>query len=170
MASILDKYPACEEFLRHRASAFSLPYEQVADFMEEGHKVYGIMVDTPLEAKTLITVAAMCNGAANLYVNTGGGILGAAQRHKRIAATARNLIHVADNCIELGEKTTSFDLPTIGFHFVYLFTTEGPYKIVMTEKLVAKGETNRTTLFNGYQALISELRYAQMKEMKAGQK
>ena len=151
-----------------RQAAYKYPKEKMLPSLPEGHTVYGLIVDTPLELKTLISIAAFANGAANLYVNSGGGVVGAAQRYKRVAQAARGLVLNANSCLSLGEKTKSFDLPVAGFHFVYLLTTDGVYKIVMSEKLVAK-DRQRAVLFNGYQSLIHELRYAQMKDRKLAQ-
>jgi hypothetical protein len=133
-------------------------------FMKEDSKVYGVVVDMPLAPKVLGSLVCFVNGAANLYFNMGGGVVGPSQRYRAVAHAARTLVLSAEQALPICEKVKGFDLPVGKFHYVYLLTRNGVYRTSIIPEELTENDTMKRMLFFCYQSVMSEIRTAQLKD------
>ncbi|MBQ8923036.1 MAG: hypothetical protein IJ060_12930 [Oscillospiraceae bacterium] len=164
--NFIRRIPVSKTYLTTRFQALHLSPSNFTQFMTKS-TVYGVVVDMPMAANVLTTLACYINGAANLYFNNGKDYSGAAQRYPGVVQAARVFVANAANYIEGLEPVENFELPAGGVHFAYILTTGGVYRLELTSS--SDTGTEKERLFkNLYHRLMNELRGAQLKDQAAG--
>ncbi len=120
---------------------------------------------TPTVMATLVCFA---NGAANLYFNLGGEYINSAQRYRGVAQASYDFVKNVSAHLGICEKTTKFDMPLAGKHYIYLLTKSGVFKTEISPNAISKEDEAKRRIFNMYQRVMGELRIAQMKDQAAG--
>ena len=69
-------YLVTESYLMTRGAALHFPAKQFSDMITDEYSVYGMVIDIPIDPRTLSTLVVYINGAANLYFNNGGSYTG----------------------------------------------------------------------------------------------
>ena len=77
-------YLVTENYLLTRGAALHFPAKQFSGMISDEHSVYGVVIDMPIDPRTLSTLVVYINGAANLYFNNGGSYTGASQRYQTV--------------------------------------------------------------------------------------
>ena len=77
-------YLVTEEYLMTRSAALHFPAKQFNGMLPSKDSVYGMVIDMPMDPRTVATLVVYINGAANLYFNNGGSYTGASQRYQSL--------------------------------------------------------------------------------------
>lgn len=167
----LDRYGACEAYLSSRIRGLTIPPVAVGVKLNADNQVYGAVIDMPMGRDLLTTLVVLMNGTANLYFNTGGGILGLGQRHQTVSSTVRSFLVSAGQALPACKHTREFDLPTHNTNYIYLLTRRGVYKMELNPTtMVTEPDKSKRFIFTMYQRILTELRTAQMKDRAEAQK
>ncbi len=164
----ISRAPVAKNYLVTRNQAIRISPSNFTQFMTK-NTVYGVIVDMPMAANFITTMACYVNGAANLYFSNGGDFSGAAQYYPGVVQAARVLVSNAVSYLEDAEKTTSYPLPAGRTHFVYILTTGGIYRLALNAT-AANQDPKQRLLINLYQRVMNELHQAQMKDKAADAK
>lgn len=161
------RIPVSRPFLTTRLSALRVPASHFTQYMTES-TVYGVVVDMPMGGNVITTLACYINGAANLYFSNGGDYSGAAQRYPGVVQATRLFVNFAPKMLTEGmAKTDSLELPATSYHYAYILTTGGIYRLALDHSAANKDPQERAFM-SLYQRVMGELRAAQMKDEAAG--
>ena len=161
---VLTHYIVTESYLMTRSAALHFPAKQFADMLHNENSVYGIVIDMPVDPKTLCTLVVYINGAANLYFNNGGSYTGASQRYQTVVQAGRILVANASRILSECQKTTSFALPTAQPHNIFLLTKSGIYEKRVMPSAIQSESNDMKAVYFLYQQLMRELRSSQLKD------
>ncbi|MFR1994884.1 hypothetical protein [Ruminococcus sp.] len=75
-----------------RSAALHFPAKQFNGMLPSKDSVYGMVIDMPMDPRTVATLVVYINGAANLYFNNGGSYTGASQRYQSLVQASRLLV------------------------------------------------------------------------------
>jgi hypothetical protein len=167
----LDRYAVCESYLMNRIRGLSVTPMAVGVKCNADNQVYGAVIDMPMGQDLLTTLVVSMNGTANLFFNTGGGVLGLGQKYSQVSSAVLSFLVSAGQALPSCTKTREYDLPTKRDHYIYLLTRRGVYKMVLDPKEMAK-ETDKSKrfIFTLYQRVLNELQNAQRKDRAIAQK
>jgi hypothetical protein len=73
----------------------------------------------------IVTVVAISDGTASVYLSSGGGSIGGGQSHDAIRKAAQKMVAAAVECRPQMRATDTFPLPTRGQIIFYALTDEG---------------------------------------------
>ncbi|NLK70941.1 MAG: hypothetical protein GX286_05820 [Clostridiales bacterium] len=162
---LLNRYPVTPNYLAARADAIAFEATEIKKMVPQDNEVYGLVIDLPMGPNLLSTLVCYANGAANIYYNNGGSLLGTSMKYRPVAHAARLLVLSAENCLADAEKVNSYDLPMGRMHYVYFLTKKGfIYRTVITPNNFNEEDKGRKLLFHLYQNVLAEIRIAQLKE------
>ena len=159
-----DRYGACENYLVSRIRALTLKPADIRYRAKADNQVYGVVVDMPMGQNMLSTLVVFANGAANLYFNTGGGMVNAASKYKMVAQAAVNFTGNAGKCLSVCERTITYDLPTGGTQYFHLLTRRGVYKVAINPSQLKEEDKEKRVLVHLCQEVMNQLRIAQLKD------
>ncbi|MGN1403983.1 MAG: hypothetical protein ACI4XB_06670 [Ruminococcus sp.] len=162
-------YLVTESYLMTRGAALHFPAKQFSDMITDEHSVYGMVIDIPIDPRTLSTLVVYINGAANLYFNNGGSYTGASQRYQTVVQAGRLLVANAPRILAESEKTDKFPLPTGQPHNIYLLTKGGIYEKTVLPTAIKEESADMQAVYFLYQQVMRELRSAQLKDRAAAQ-
>ncbi len=165
--STLDRYTTSQKYIVSRGKALTFPSTPFNQPIAPD-QVYGAVIDIPMSPTVLASLVCFINGSANLYFNLGGEYLNAAARYRGVAQASFDFIRMATDCLDCCTKTTKFDMPIAGKHYIYLLTKRGVYMTELSPNAIAKEDESKRKLYNMYQRVMSQLRVAQMKDQSAG--
>lgn len=160
-------YLVTESYLMTRGAALHFPAKQFSDMITDEHSVYGMVIDIPIDPRTLSTLVVYINGAANLYFNNGGSYTGASQRYQTVVQAGRLLVANAPRILTESEKTDKFPLPTGQPHNIYLLTKGGIYEKTVLPTAIKEESADMQAVYFLYQQVMRELRSAQLKDRAA---
>lgn len=160
-------YLVTESYLMTRGAALHFPAKQFSDMITDEHSVYGMVIDIPIDPRTLSTLVVYINGAANLYFNNGGSYTGASQRYQTVVQAGRLLVANAPRILAESEKTDKFPLPTGQPHNIYLLTKGGIYEKTVLPTAIKEESADMQAVYFLYQQVMRELRSAQLKDRAA---
>lgn len=165
--STLDRYVTSQKYIVSRGKALTFP---AAPFKQEikPDEVYGAVIDMPMSPTVLASLVCFINGSANIYFNLGGEYINAAARYRGVAQASFDFVRFATSCLDCCKKTTKFDMPIAGKHYIYLLTKRGVYITELSPDAIAKEDDTKKKLYNMYQRVMSQLRVAQLKDQAAG--
>lgn len=161
----LDRYGVCESYLLNRIRGLSVTPMAVGVKCNADNQVYGAVIDMPMGQDLLTTLVVSMNGTANLFFNTGGGVLGLGQKYPQVSSAVLSFLVSAGQALPSCTRTREFDLPTKKDNYIYLLTRKGVYKMVLdpTQMLTEKDKSKRF-IFNLYQRVLTELQNAQIRD------
>lgn len=162
-------YLVTESYLMTRGAALHFPAKQFSGMITDEHSVYGMVIDIPIDPRTLSTLVVYINGAANLYFNNGGSYTGASQRYQTVVQAGRLLMANAPRILAEAKKTDKFPLPTGQPHNIYLLTKGGIYEKTVLPTAIKEESADMQAVFFLYQQVMRELRSAQLKDRAAAQ-
>ena len=167
----LDRYGACQAYLTSRIKGLTIPPVAVGVKLNADNQVYGAVIDMPMGQNLLTTLVVLMNGTANLYFNTGGGVLGLGQRHQTVSSAVRSFLVSAGQVLPSCQHTREYDLPTHKINYIYLLTRRGVYKMELDpSQMLTETDKSKRFIFTMYQKILTELRIAQMKDRAEAQK
>ncbi|MCC8069372.1 MAG: hypothetical protein LIO71_06460 [Ruminococcus sp.] len=167
----LDRYGACEAYLSSRIRGLTIPPVAVGVKLNADNQVYGAVIDMPMGRDLLTTLVVLMNGTANLYFNTGGGVLGLGQKHQTVSSAVRSFLVSAGQALPSCTHTREYDLPTHKTNYVYLLTRRGVYKMELEPStMLTETDKSKRFIFSMYQKILTELRVAQMRDRAEAQK
>jgi hypothetical protein len=122
---------------------------------EEFPKVYGVLVDWPIEDQTA-TILAMRDGSASLYTTKKFGIIGGdavpAAKEAAIMCT-----RTAGHFLETAKPAKTFPYPKPGEVFFYFLTYDGVYLASAREEELFNEKDPHAVLFAWAQRVLTEL-------------
>lgn len=160
------RIPVSKNYLITRNQALRMPSSHFTQFMNKS-TVYGVIVDMPMSPNVITSLACYINGAANLYFSNGGDYSGAAVRYPGVVQAARVFVSNASLFIKDENRVQNLELPAGRFHYAYILTTGGIYRLVL-DHTAANTNVEERVFMNLYQRVMNELRGAQMKDQAAG--
>lgn len=161
----LDRYGVCESYLLNRIRGLSVTPMAVGVRCNADNQVYAAVIDMPMGQDLLTTLVVSMNGTANLFFNTGGGVLGLGQKYSKVSSSVLSFLASAGQVLSSCTKTREFDLPTKRDNYIYLLTRKGVYKMVLDPKeMVNEKDSSKRFIFSLYQKVLNELQVAQMRD------
>ena len=160
------KIPVSKPYLVTRNQALRLPSSHFTQFMKQS-TVYGVVIDMPMAANVITTLACYVNGAANLYFSNGGDYSGAAVRYPGVVQAARVLVNNAAMFAKDENRVQTLELPSGSLHYAYILTTGGIYRIAL-DHTTANMNPEERVFMSLYQRVLNELRGAELKDKAAG--
>ncbi|MCI0536922.1 MAG: hypothetical protein L0Z50_17040 [Verrucomicrobiales bacterium] len=159
-----SRYKTVEIYDRLRSRALTVRAEQVGAKKED--QVLAILMEmgTPEAVATLVAVV---DGAASLYLSSGGGIIGAGE-DKRPNAASRKLIRMAASFLKYMTKAEKTPLPREGFARFYVVTPSGLLTTEVKEEDLGGGRHALSPLFQTAHELITEIRLIDEQRGKKG--
>lgn len=155
-----------ENFLSLRNMVLSLNQEKPEGLIPTKAGSYAVIMET-CYPDYLFTLVAISDGAASVYFNNGGGIIGAGQ-HPEVCSQAVGLLEFAEkNKIHL-MKTNEHPLPKINFVRFYLITQDGTYTHEALENDLGNNQSELSELFFCTHKLLTSIREAEEGLQKQG--
>jgi hypothetical protein len=119
-------------------------------------RVYGILMDWPLDEVTA-TVFSASDGAASLYTTSTFGIIGG-QNHESVRTAAKKFVKAADPFYDTATPTTEYPYPASDRVRFYLLTFDG-VRVIDTDLAAINNRTGKyAKLFGLAQDVLTELR------------
>jgi len=132
------------------------PQEAGAKPTNEFPRVYGILMDWPIEEQ-IATVFSSSTGAASLYTTSTFGIIGG-EGHETVRVAAQTFVGASDRYLADAGPATEFPYPGADRVRFYLLTFEG-VRVIETDLASITTDTNKyAELFGLGQAVLTELR------------
>jgi hypothetical protein len=123
---------------------------------EEFPRVYGVLMDWPLDEVTA-TVFSASDGAASLYTTSTFGIIGG-QGHESVRTAAKKFVKAADRFYDAATPTTEYPYPASDRVRFYLLTFDG-VRVIDTDLASINNHTGKyAKLFGLAQDVLTELR------------
>lgn len=161
----LDRYGVCESYLLNRIRGLSVTPVAVGVKCNADNQVYAAVIDMPMGQDLLTTLVVSMNGTANLFFNTGGGVLGLGQKYSQVSSAVVSFLVSAGQVLPSCTKTREYDLPTKRDNYIYLLTRKGVYKMVLDPKeMVHERDNSKRFIFSLYQRVLNELQKAQVRD------
>lgn len=119
-------------------------------------RVYGVLVDWPLDEVT-VTIFSSSDGAASVYTTSTYGIIGG-QNHESVRTLAKKFVKAAEGFYDAAKPTTEYPYPAADRVRFYLLTFEGVRVIDTDLASINKGTGKYAKLFGMAQNVLTELR------------
>lgn len=132
------------------------PKEMGATPTPEFPRIYGVLMDWPIDAETA-TVFSTSTGAASLYTTSTFGIIGG-EGHATVRTAAMRFVRSADGFFDAAKPTTAYPYPTRGRVRFYFLTFSGVRVIETDLDSIENGTSKYTELFGRGQDVLTELR------------
>ena len=162
-------YLVTEEYLMTRSAALHFPAKQFNGMLPSKGSVYGMVIDMPMDPRTVATLVVYINGAANLYFNNGGSYTGASQRYQSLVQASRLLVINGTRILPEAKKTKQLSMPLGQPHNIFLLTRNGIYEKQVMPTEVSQESKDVQSVYFLYQQVMRELRSAQLKDRAAAQ-
>ena len=119
-------------------------------------RVYGVIMDWPLD-NTTATVFSASDGTASLYTTSTFGIIGG-QSHEPVRIAAKKFVKAADTFHDTATPTTDYPYPTSDRVRFYLLTFNG-VRVIDTDLAAIENQSSKyAQLFGLAQEVLTELR------------
>lgn len=119
-------------------------------------KVYGVLMDWPIDEQTA-TVFSASDGAASLYTTSTFGIIGG-QGHESVRTAAKKFVKAAGGFYDAATPTTDYPYPAADRVRFYLLTFDGVRVIDTDMASINNGTGKYAKLFGLGQDVLTELR------------
>jgi hypothetical protein len=116
--------------------------------------VHSVLMDWRVGNGTT-TVLAAADGTASVYLSSGGGYLGGAQKYPAMRNAALEAVRLATGLFPQFNPTESLNLPTTGEVFFYLTTSKDVRLAVTQEANLRAGQGPFASLGGMMQAIIT---------------
>lgn len=128
----------------------------LANVPEDEIYVYGAVMDWDM-GNDIVTLIAQVTGEANLYVKSGGGIVGGG-KHINISEAAQKFTVRAQEYLALATSTIDTPLPQVGCVQFYLLTNKGKFTGGDSYKKIEDKTSPWAGLFEEASNVITEMR------------
>jgi len=108
------------------------------------------------------SVLAASDGTASLYLSSGGGYIGGAQKYPSIREAALNAVRLANALSTRFGATGDKSLPPRGEIYFYLTTGDGVYRAMATDAGLKDGSDPLVGLGSAMQRVVTEYRLRYM--------
>ena len=122
----------------------------------EATKPWGVLMETTYDEAS-VTVFALSDGNASIYLSTGGGFIGGVG-HEAVRHAAVAMVRAAGTAVPLLSPTETFPLPDRGRTIFYLRTEAGVLTGSATERELAQRRHALSPLFFAGQDVITQYR------------
>ncbi len=129
---------------------------------KEFPRVYGVLMDWPVDDQT-VTVVGMSDGNASLYTTSSFGVIGGVG-HETVRNAAKDFVKKAEALFDLTQPTADHSYPGPGQIRFYLLTFQGLRFVEAPGKEISEGNSQLSELGNMAQHLITELRLVSEKK------
>lgn len=132
------------------------PGAMLAAIPDGTEEVYAMIMDWDM-GNDVVTLSAQVTGEVNLYVQSGGGIIGAG-KHLNVSTAAQQFTHAAKQY--LGEAKAGNDTalpPKNNVKFIFL-TNKGRYTATEDYSKIENGSSSWAPLFQSASLVINEMR------------
>jgi hypothetical protein len=125
-------------------------------------RVFGVLMDWPIEAGT-VTVVSLSTGDASIYTTATFGVFGGIG-HETVRDAARGFVKVAEKHFDDAATTNEFPYPKAGKVRFYLVCYDG-VRVLETDLEPARaGKNHYSDLYIAGQRVITELRLITQKQ------
>ncbi|MBN2257774.1 MAG: hypothetical protein JW704_08110 [Anaerolineaceae bacterium] len=118
--------------------------------------LWGVIMESAYP-EAVVTLAALVDGTTSLYFSNGGGIIGSGS-HPAVGGAAKQMIAVAETCLEYTPPVTECRLPQPEYIHFHLLTFHGPHSLEINERELQTGEHGLSPLYIAGQELIHQIR------------
>lgn len=132
------------------------PYQLELTIPDSKTLVYGVVMDWNT-GDIVVTLATYINGAANLYLNTGGGVTGGG-KNQNVAEAAVRFVTLAQDYIDRAMLATVMELPPTGCVRFYFLTNKQVYAAQEQVKYFDDNSSVWLPLFENGNEVITEMR------------
>jgi hypothetical protein len=119
-------------------------------------RVYGILMDWPIERGT-VSVVSLCSGDASIYTTGTFGVIGGVG-HEGVRSAAKNFVKAAEKHHGEAAPTKEYPYPTTGRVRFYLVCYDGVRAIEADLQSVMNGKDKCSDLYAEGQRVVTELR------------
>lgn len=123
----------------------------------EKNAVHAVLMDWFVGRGT-VTVVAVADGTASVYLSTGGGYIGGSQADPAFRDAALQTVKIANSLMHFFDPTESAKLPGAGELYFYLTTSSGCYFAKASEDQMKAGTDGLSALGNAMQWIIAAYR------------
>jgi len=132
------------------------PYELKIAIPNSETLVYGVIMDWNM-GDAVATLAAYINGAANLYLSSGGNIIGGGS-NPSVGEAAVEFITSAQNSLDKALPSDITEVPDKGMVRFYFLTNHKMFAVEEREQNLDNGSSPWIDLFKKGNGIISEMR------------
>jgi hypothetical protein len=118
--------------------------------------VWGVLMELGYP-QAVATLAVFADGSASLYINTGGGVIGAGE-HKPVRAEAEKFLFATQSFVQHFERTGETPYPRAGRVRFYVRTFEGTLTAEAGEEELGRKIHPLGPLFHTGHAVITQMR------------
>ena len=161
-AAIAREYPY--EGMRNMALN-TVPGAVLANVGKDDILVYSVLMDWDM-GNDIVTLVVQVTGEANLYVKSGGGIIGAG-RYMNISAAAQQLTGVAQGFLQMTNPVTTTALPPKNCVQFFLLSNRGKFSATDEMKNIENRTSPLLPLFESANKVIGEMRKTAMADQPA---
>lgn len=152
-------YEVADVYTGLREQILKLSDKDISDL--KGKAVWAVLVEMG-RPNAAITVMAVADGTASLYLSNGGGMIGLGE-HTNVRPKSLKLIEVAGTESKKMKKVETFPLPSPGEVRFYIVTPNGVLSASTTEAKLEDRNHEFYSLFSQTHELITEMRIADQK-------
>lgn len=152
-AAIAKEFPY--DTLRTMALGIA-PGAMLATIPEGQTEVYSVVMDWDM-GNDLVTLATQVTGEANLYVRSGGGIIGAG-KHLAVSTAARQFTALSREYLHLATNNGDTSLPAKNHVKFILLTNKGAFAATDALEQIERKASQLTPLFEAATVVINEMR------------
>jgi hypothetical protein len=125
-------------------------------------RVYGVVLDYPLD-ENFVTIVALSSGEASLYTTSTFGIIGGGH-HESVRAAAKQWVHAADYYASVARPVADHPYPPLNKVFYYFLTYGGVRLIEDDYASLEQWKGDMIDFFALAQEVVTELRNASEQE------
>lgn len=140
----------------------TLPAEFSLKPTQEYPRVYGILMDWPIERAT-VSVVSLCSGDASIYTTGSFGVIGGVG-HESVRGAAKSFVKAAEKHYDQAAPTKEYPYPRGGRVRFYLVCYDGVRAIEADLQSLTSGKDKCSNLFAEGQRVITELRQIALKQ------
>jgi len=140
-----------------RQMILNSPADKFAKPSKEFPRVYGVLMDWPIDKNTA-TIFSASEGAASLYTTSTFGIIGG-EAHENVREAAIKFVRAADRLYDEAKPTKEYPYPAANRVRFYLLTFQG-VRVIETDFATIESRKNKyTEYFALGQDVLTELRH-----------
>ena len=143
----------------------TVPGAVLANVPDDQVFVYSVLMDWDM-GTDIVTLVVQITGEANLYVRSGGGIIGAG-RYLNISAAAQKFTSDAQNYLHLSHPAAGTSLPPKNAVQFFLLTNRGKFNMQDDMKNIENRTSALLPLFEAANNVIGEMRKTALTEQNA---
>ncbi len=126
---------------------------------------WGVIMDWGLDKEDTATIVAFINGAASVYLSSGGGFIGG-EKHESVRQAAKRMVTLALQCQPQAKATDIYPLPEQGSVNFYFLTDSGILKAEASVKELRNRLGAFAKLGDAGQDVITQYRLISEKDAK----